>query len=133
MRIGELARMAGSTTETVRYYERLGLLPAPQRTEANYRVYDAGHLERLRFIRNCRAVGITLEEIKSLLHHRDNPTLACGDVNELIDAHLEQLEAQIAALTALRGELSALRARCSTPRTAAECGILAGLGHSEQV
>jgi Cd(II)/Pb(II)-responsive transcriptional regulator len=127
MQIGELAKRSGCQAETVRYYEREGLLPQPERTTGNYRVYDEGHLERLRFIRNCRAVGITLEDVRRLLFFRDRPELACLEINELLDTHLARLDEQVEDLIRLRAYLRELRACCDTPRTAGDCGILAGL------
>lgn len=127
MRIGELALSAGTQPETVRYYERLGLLPQPERTEGNYRIYDEGHLERLRFIRNCRAVGITLEEVKRLLYFRDRPDLACHEINELLDTHIARVGKQLGELQRLEEYLRELRACCDSPRTAGDCGILASL------
>ncbi len=73
MKIGELAKKAGCQVETVRYYEREGLLPAPARTEGNYRLYGTQHLDRLVFIRNCRTLDMTLDEIQRLLALRDLP------------------------------------------------------------
>lgn len=128
MRIGELAREAGTNKETVRYYEGLGLLPEPARTEGNYRVYGEAHLERLQFIRNCRAIGMTLEEVRRLLYFRDRPDLACYEINELLDTHIARLEEQLAGLHRLEGYLRELRSCCDNPRTAGDCGILAGLG-----
>lgn len=127
MRIGELAGKAGSQPETVRYYERLGLLPQPERTEGNYRIYDDGHLERLRFIRNCRAIGMTLGEVRRLLYFRDRPDLACQEINQLLDTHIARLEEQLRDLRRLEGYLRELRSCCDSPRTAGDCGILAGL------
>ena len=127
MRIGELASKAGSQPETVRYYERLGLLPPPERTEGNYRMYDEGHLERLRFIRNCRAVGMGLGEVQRLLYFRDRPELACHEINQLLDTHIAKVGEQFRELRRLEKYLLELRACCDTPRTAGDCGILAGL------
>jgi Cd(II)/Pb(II)-responsive transcriptional regulator len=127
MRIGELAKSADSQPETVRYYERLGLLPEPDRTESNYRVYNEEHLERLRFIRNCRSIGMTLEEVRRLLYFRDRPDLACREINELLDTHIAHLEGRLSELHRLEGYLRELRACCDDPRTAGDCGILAQL------
>lgn len=131
MRIGELAKRAGSQPETVRYYERLGLLPEPARTEGNYRVYNEEHLERLRFIRNCRSIGMTLEEVRRLLHFRDRPDLACHEINELLDTHIAHLEGRLSELHRLEGYLRELRACCDDPRTAGDCGILAQLDSAD--
>jgi DNA-binding transcriptional MerR regulator len=112
MQIGELALKAGSQPETVRYYERLGLLPAPRRTEGNYRVYEEGHLERLRFIRNCRAIGMTLEEVGRLLAFRDRPDAIPNGIDHLLDAHLSRLQAHLDELRRLQTDLRALRSCC---------------------
>lgn len=127
MRIGRLARESGSQPETVRYYERIGLLPQVERTEGNYRIYDDGHLERLRFIRNCRAIGMSLEEVRRLLYFRDRPDLACNEINQLLDTHIGHLEEQLHDLHRLDGYLRDLRDSCDSPRPAGTCGILAGL------
>jgi Cd(II)/Pb(II)-responsive transcriptional regulator len=127
MRIGELAAKAETRPVTVRYYEGLGLLPRPGRTEGNYRVYDEGHLERLRFIRNCRAIGMTLEEVRRLLYFKDRPELACHEINQLLDRHIDHLRARLRGLHRLEEYLLELRACCDSPRTAGDCGILAGL------
>jgi Cd(II)/Pb(II)-responsive transcriptional regulator len=127
MRIGELARRAETQPVTVRYYEGLGLLPQPERTEGNYRIYDEGHLERLRFIRNCRAIGMTLEEVRMLLYFRDRPDLACHEINQLLDRHINHLAEQLQDLHRLEEYLRELRACCESPRTAGDCGILARL------
>ena len=85
MKIGELAKLTDTQVETVRYYEREGLLPAPARSDGNYRLYTQAHVERLSFIRNCRSLDMTLEEIRSLLSLRDSPQDQCESVNALID------------------------------------------------
>jgi Cd(II)/Pb(II)-responsive transcriptional regulator len=131
VRIGELARRGDITPETVRYYERLGFLPAPDRTEGNYRDYDETHLDRLRFIRNCRAVGMTLEEVHRLLYFRDRPNLACHEINNLLDAHIDRVEEQLRELQLLGGYLRELRSCCETPRTAGDCGIMARLNERQ--
>ena len=132
MRIGELARRAGSQPETARYYERLGLLPRPERTEGNYRIYDDDHLERLRFIRNCRAIGMALEEVRRLLYFRDRPQLACHEINQLLDRHIDRLGEKLQDLHRLEEHLRELRASCESPRTAGDCGILAELNASNE-
>ena len=77
MKIGELARRTGCQVETIRYYEREGLLPEPARSPGNYRLYGSAHVERLTFIRHCRALDMTLGEIRTLLMHRDHPERDC--------------------------------------------------------
>lgn len=123
MKIGELARLTESQVETIRYYEREGLLPAPARTEGNYRTYTQAHVERLSFIRNCRSLDMTLEEIRSLLRLRDSPRDQCESVNALIDEHIEHVNARVASLQALQQQLLDLRRRCADG-AADHCGIL---------
>ncbi|AEB60588.1 Cd(II)/Pb(II)-responsive transcriptional regulator [Ectopseudomonas mendocina] len=130
MKIGELARKAGCQVETVRYYEREGLLPAPARTEGNYRLYGSQHLERLVFIRNCRTLDMTLEEIQRLLALRDLPHESCAGINSLVDEHIEHVEARINSLLALRDQLTELRDRCNSPQESEDCGILRQLNVS---
>ena len=130
MKIGELAKKAGCRVETVRYYEREGLLPAPARSEGNYRLYGAQHLERLVFIRNCRTLDMTLEEIQRLLALRDLPHESCAGINSLVDEHIEHVQARIDSLQALRGQLTELRDRCNGPKEAEDCGILRQLNVS---
>ncbi|MFX7140454.1 MerR family transcriptional regulator, partial [Acinetobacter baumannii] len=81
MKIGKLAQTAGTTVETIRFYEHEGLLPAPARSSGNYRLYASQHLERLAFIRHCRSLDMTLNEIRSLLRLKDAPHEDCGEVN----------------------------------------------------
>ena len=127
MRIGKLAAATGTPVETVRFYEREGLLPTAQRTDNNYRAYTTAHAERLAFIRHCRNLDMALDEIRALLRLRDAPSQDCGEVNALLDEHIEHVTLRIRELRALETELKSLRARCSTPHAIEECGILNGL------
>ena len=88
MRIGELAQASGTPVETIRFYEREGLLPTAARTEGNYRIYTPHHAERLAFIRQCRSLDMTLDEVRVLLRFKDQPTADCGEVNSLLDEHI---------------------------------------------
>lgn len=112
MKIGELASRAGLPVETIRFYEAQGLMPVPARTAANYRRYDEAHLERLLFIRHCRALDMNLPEVRTLLEFRDNGQADCTEVNTLLDDHIGHVEARITELQALEHELRTLRARC---------------------
>ena len=123
MKIGDLARAADCPTETIRYYEREGLLPAPIRSEGNYRLYGDGHVQRLRFIRRCRSLDMNLDEIRSLLRFRDAPEENCGEVNAILDAHIGHVSARITELRALKGQLAMLRQRCREAQAARDCGI----------
>lgn len=130
LRIGELSKKADCLVQTVRFYESEGLLPEPARSEGNFRLYDDVHLQRLLFIRRCRAIDLTLDEIRQLLTFRDRPELDCGEVNALADSHIAQVRAKIKDLRALEHELTDLRRSCDTSRTARECGILKSLAES---
>ena len=113
--------------ETIRHYEREGLLPPPPRTEGNYRLYRAADVERLGFIRQCRGLDMSLDEIRRLLALRDAPPAEgadCGEVNALLDEHIGHVAERLRELRQLDRELKALRAACSQPGAAADCGIL---------
>jgi Cd(II)/Pb(II)-responsive transcriptional regulator len=127
MKIGELAAASDTAAETIRYYERECLLPEPARTGSNYRSYGDEHLARLRFIRYCRGLDMSLDEIRVLLRFKDSPHENCGDVNQVLDEHMGHVSRRIKELRALEKELKALRARCGEAREAQECGILDGL------
>ncbi len=127
MRIGELAAAAQTQSETIRYYEREGLLPKAARTEANYRAYDESHIQRLAFIRHCRSLDMTLGEIRTLLHFKDAPRENCAEVNGLLDEHIGHVATRIRELKALEKQLKALREQCFSDHLAADCGILSGL------
>ncbi|KFX68787.1 Cd(II)/Pb(II)-responsive transcriptional regulator [Pseudomonas taeanensis MS-3] len=124
MKIGELAKLTDCQVETIRYYEREGLLSAPARSEGNYRLYGNEHVERLTFIRNCRTLDMTLDEVRSLLSLKDRPEEKCEGVNALIDAHIEHVQVRLASLQALQDQLVELRKRCSVARGVEQCRII---------
>ena len=130
MKIGELAKATGTQTETIRYYERECLLPAAIRTESNYRIYDSSHIERLAFIRHCRCLDMTLNEIRVLLHFKDAPDEKCGAVDALLQEHIRHVVSRIRELQALESELRSLQQQCSPGHLAGECGILGGLANA---
>jgi Cd(II)/Pb(II)-responsive transcriptional regulator len=130
MRIGELARQAGVDVQTVRYYEREGLLDAPARTGSGYRAYSAEDLERLNFVRHCRSLDMPLAEIKRLIKLSRDTQLSCDQVNELVRTHLERVKAKRNALQALEAQLEALSAQCASGHRVADCGILEELIHA---
>jgi MerR family copper efflux transcriptional regulator len=111
VRIGEFAERAGTTTKTLRFYERAGLLPAPERTASGYRDYDEGVRDRLAFIKAAQAAGLTLAEIREVIAVRIDNGPPCAHVAGLLDAHAADLDARIAELTALRDDVRRLRAR----------------------
>lgn len=124
MKISELASATGTPVETIRFYEREGLLPAPARAANNYRVYGAAHAERLAFVRHCRNLDMTLDEIRVLLRHRDAPQERCGEVNALLDEHIGHVARRIRELRQLEKALKELRRQCGQDQPAAHCGIL---------
>lgn len=128
LKIGELARAAGCQVVTIRYYEKVGLLPRPERTDANYRLYEEGDVERLHFIRRCRLHGMNLAEIRDLLAFKDNPTVSCAWINDLVEKHIADVEDQIASLEHLKTHLEALRLSCKGDRKE-DCGIIHSLDH----
>jgi len=127
MRIGQLAHAAGTTVETIRFYEQEGLLPAPARSPGNFRIYASEHVDRLAFIRHCRSLDMTLNEIRILLRFKDAPQEDCGEVNVLLDGHIAHVEHRIQELSALERDLKQLRGQCGHAREAKDCGILEGL------
>ncbi|CAG1008948.1 Mercuric resistance operon regulatory protein [Burkholderiales bacterium] len=124
MRIGELSRITGVDIETIRYYEKLGLMPRPDRSPNGYRSYRPEHLERLSFIRHCRALDVPLIEIGQLLDFVARPAADCGDIDQLIDQQLTRVRARLNSMRALEKQLAALRTRCGRRHDAAACGIL---------
>lgn len=124
MKIGALARATGVDIETIRYYERIGLLPAPERQPNGYRAYGHNHLERLAFIRHCRALDMPITDIRLLLDFIADPSGDCSDVNRAVDAQLDRVRARLKSLRALEKQLSALRGQCGRARSRRECGIL---------
>jgi len=127
LKIGELAKRTGALVETIRYYEREGLLPKPGRSEGNYRVYSDTDLERLQFIRHCRSLDMTLEEIRDLLRFRDSPDENCGEVNALLDEHIEHVTKRIKELKLLQKNLIGLRSLCQQAQASKDCRILQSL------
>jgi Cd(II)/Pb(II)-responsive transcriptional regulator len=131
MKIGELASASNTPVETIRYYEREGLLPTTARTGGNYRVYGPAHAQRLQFVRHCRSLDMTLQEIRALLAFKDAPQDNCAEVNALLDAHIGHVAQRMRELRQLEKQLKALRAQCQGVQDAAHCGILQGLSSGE--
>ncbi|HEY7378595.1 MAG TPA: Cd(II)/Pb(II)-responsive transcriptional regulator [Steroidobacteraceae bacterium] len=127
MRIGQLATATGVDVETIRYYEREGLLDAPARESNGYRAYNDRHRQHLTFIRHCRSLDVGLSDVHTLLGLLDNPKRSCAEADELIETQIERIRSRIAALRTLESELVSLRARCKSTRSAATCQILADL------
>jgi Cd(II)/Pb(II)-responsive transcriptional regulator len=124
MRIGKLGQATGVDIETIRYYEKKGLLAKPARQANGYRAYGPTHLERLAFIRHCRALDMPLADVKRLLDFVAHPEAECSDVDRLIDEQLTRVRSRLKSMRALEKQLVALGARCGADHTAGECGIL---------
>lgn len=123
MRIGELAEATGSNSETIRYYEKIGLLPRPGRTDSNYRDYSVTDVERLSFIRHARGLGFELADIRSLIELAEHPERDCGEVDAIASRHLAAVESKIARLDRLRVELGRMLAQCRGG-TVSSCRIM---------
>lgn len=124
--IGELARQTATKVETIRYYERIGLLPAPARTTGNYRAYTDAHLNRLSFIRRSRDLGFSLEQVRALLDLADDRSRPCAAVDSIARTHLAEVDRKISDLKALRRELNSMVTQCRHG-TVAECRIIDAL------
>jgi Cu(I)-responsive transcriptional regulator len=125
--IGDLAGATGTKVVTIRYYEKVGLLPKPPRTGGNYRAYDGDHMRRLRFIRRCRDLGFTLDQIRELLSLTADARNDCAAVDAIAVAHLEEVEDKIADLERLANELRRLSTCCKGGGPVAECRIIEAL------
>ena len=121
--IGKLASATGVNIETIRYYERAGLLAPPQRTAANYRIYGADDVARLRFVRRTRDLGFSLDQVRALLSISGQLDSSCCGVSAIATDHLAEIDRKIVDLTALRRELADAVAACADG-TGAECRIL---------
>ena len=116
--IGQLARQTGTKVETIRFYEKNGLLPAPSRTDGNYRAYEPGHLSRLSFIRRARELGFSLDQIREFLKLADDRSQSCAAVDAIEREHRKEVERKIEDLTALKSELDRMIDQCG-------CGLVA--------
>lgn len=127
MKIGALSRQAEVPVETIRYYEKIGLMPPPERGDNGYRSYRQDHLDRLLFIRRCRNLDMAQDEIRELIRLAENPTADCSEVDALLERHLHHVRARLRELASLEDILVNLQRACATPGTIQECGILGGL------
>lgn len=125
--IGALSAETGVNIETIRYYERIGIIPAPPRTEGRQRAYGPDHLKRLTFIRRCRELGFSLDEIRALLGLAGGHVLTCSEVSDMAHAHIADIRKKVKDLKKLDRVLTELAARCHG-RKAPDCPILDALG-----
>ncbi|MGB3470815.1 MAG: helix-turn-helix domain-containing protein [Erythrobacter sp.] len=127
MRIGELAKVTGTKAETIRYYEREGILPPADRTDSNYRDYSQDHLAALTFVRRARALGFSMAQVRELLALSDHDEKPCENVDNLVKDQLLEVERKISDLSALRDELMQLSRSCQSDRIG-DCRIVESLG-----
>jgi DNA-binding transcriptional MerR regulator len=121
--VGDLAKATRTKVETVRWYEKVGILPTPARTAGNYRAYGPEHLSRLSFVRRGRDLGFTLDEVRALLALADQRDRDCGEVDAIARHHLADVELKIADLTALAAELRSVIGQCHGG-SISECRII---------
>jgi len=122
--ISEVARQANVNIETLRYYERRGLIPKPHRTVSNYRIYSKENLQRVKFIKHAQTLGFSLSEIKRLLALRAAPRARCADVRTYAAQKIEDIDGKISSLARIRQTLEKLIAECSGDGPATRCPIL---------
>jgi DNA-binding transcriptional MerR regulator len=113
--VGQLAERAGVRADTIRYYERAGLLPPPTRTDGDHRRYGAADVDRLLFIRGAQRLGLRLAEIRELLTVRDTGVCPCGPAETLLQQHIGEIDRELARLSRLRAELTGMVAGLSAP------------------
>ena len=133
MSIGQVAHRAGIGVETVRFYERRGLIDEPPRSAAGYREYPEAIVSRIRFIKRAKELGFTLKEIKELLSLRLDPTTTCAEVRSRAEAKIADIEARVRSLRKMKKALVKLTAACSGRGTSSECPILEALDQEKEV
>ena len=127
MRIGELARATGTKAETIRYYEREGILPAADRTDGNYRDYSRDHLAKLTFVRRARELGFGMAQVRRLIALSDSADERCDDIDALMREQIAEVDRKIDDLTALRQEMRQMLGACSGGMVG-DCRIVESLG-----
>ncbi|MDH1004584.1 MULTISPECIES: MerR family transcriptional regulator [Acinetobacter] len=125
--IGQLSKKSGVSIDTIRYYEKIGLLEKAKRTAGNYRHYSEKILSELLFLKHCRELGITLQDIQKLKELSTHPNQTCIEVDHLIDHYLNEVSQKIQNLEHLKQDFIQLKQQCSQHRTIEQCGILKGL------
>ncbi len=124
MLIGQLAKQAGVHRETIRFYERIGLLPKPKRSQSRYRIYEKQHLQRLQFIIRAKGLGFSLSDVAGLLGIADGRIVRCSEVRDIAQERLGYIDGQIADLKKLGQSLQALLKQCSKSRRINGCPII---------
>src|SRR5947209_14414329 len=129
---GEVAKRGGVNLETIRYYERRGLLPKPSRTPAGYRAFGTDAVRRLRFIKHAQELGFSLKEVKELLALRVDARTSCADVRTRAEAKIADIDQKLRALRAMKQALVRLTAACVGRGPVSACPILESLDHEER-
>ncbi|WP_029132892.1 helix-turn-helix domain-containing protein [Sedimenticola selenatireducens] len=128
--IGQMARIGNCKVQTIRYYEQIGLLPEPERSAGNQRIYNRAHMNRLGFIRHSRELGFSLDRIKEILALTDDPSHSCETVDQIARRHLLEVESRIKRLQSMRKELKRMIDRCSGNKVA-DCRIIEALSNHQ--
>ena len=121
--IGDLAVLAGTKVETIRYYEKIGVLPPPARTSGNHRVYTQAHADRLAFVRHSRELGFPIDSIRTMLTMTDDPGRSCATVDAIARDHLAAVRSRITRLQALEAELTRMVQECGRGRVG-DCRVI---------
>lgn len=129
--IGDLSRQTGCKVQTIRYYEQIGLLPIPDRSQGNQRLYDPAHADRLAFIRHARELGFHLDAIRELLSLADHPSQPCEAADAIARAQLQQVEHRVARLLSLKRELERMVEQCRGGKIA-DCRVIEVLADHSQ-
>jgi Cd(II)/Pb(II)-responsive transcriptional regulator len=124
VKIGALSKQTSCSIQTIRYYEREGLLAQTKRTQGNYRLYGKDALQRLTFIKQCRALDMSIQEVKQLIENRENPESSCASITDTIEEHLAEVSARIEDLTALKVTLLGMSSACDGEGKIKDCGVL---------
>ena len=124
MKIGDVAKTTGCSVQTIRFYERKGLLPLVDRSIGNYRVYDTATIQQLQFVKQCRSLGMSTAEVKTLLDIKSRPEQSCANINTLVAKHLQDVVIRIQELQALKLSLENMASTCDDEKTVRDCGIL---------
>lgn len=125
--IGQLSKRTGVKVPTIRYYEQMGLMAAPGRTEGNQRRYGEGELEQLGFIKHARDLGFSIEAIRALIELQGHPDRSCGEANAMAQAQLEAVRGKISRLRKLESELERIVGGCDGDGPSSDCYVLASL------
>jgi MerR family mercuric resistance operon transcriptional regulator len=133
LRVGDVARQAGVNLQTIRYYERRGLLPKPPRTGSNYRAYPGDAVQRVRFVKRAQEIGFTLQEVQELLSLRATPRTRCADVRLRAQAKVRDIEEKVRTLRRMRRALARLIEECESEGPATQCPILGALDANDRV